>query len=342
VQSEPVKILAEDINPSSNYGDSLSDVFLSPFADAFQATKGEMAKVSLRSREVILKTVNGSLSLIASGFFKKRFQKIDDYVKDRMSAIEKDPRYQDAWKRITPHAETALMKMMFMADPVRFITTEIAKRSAVKALETSISLVNELDAQSVVMVGQKIDRRRRSRDKAYEFMMRDLLKKNNIKVSREGTIRSKYDTLLEQEMGMPQISDEIAAYVLKDPDFVRLLEKSAFVVDMEKELRHMGAKVSEAYMGLAEQLANAQSLADLGKRLGIRLGDNMFQGLSKNEVIEAEKIAMSQLKISAYKRLMESLIVHLERVGLDDQKDSENPYRQALISTLRRIQSLLN
>lgn len=324
-------ILTEDIDPGSDYGPSLEDVFLTPFRDAGNVIKGELKKISANAQGAIAKTVNGTLSLASGGFFKENLKEIDHYVQHQLEAVERDPEYQKAWAAVKPHAKTAIEKMMFMTDPIRFLTSKIASTSATEALKVSSSFLTIASREALIALGKKLDVRRGYSNQEYERFLLNLIhdKQSSSKKHHEhSSIRGRI--LLEQKE-----DEAVAQFLLAEPEFMSILRSSHFVKGMEGVLTQLGNEVAKRFTTIANKIKSAPNLSVLNHQLGITSSNDLKK--LGNESQEAEKIAYEEVKTGALRRLATSLATHIKRLELTDVEN--NAYIRPLKVALKDIAS---
>lgn len=331
---ECVRTLLTEIDPGVDYGASLGNVFLEPFRDAAVAVHSEIRKLSTVARGSVSKLLNGTLNLLSAGFFEQKFDEIDGYVRERLREIESDPNYREVWRVITPHARTAIGKVVFLADPISYLTGEIAKRSPSAALGVAKLLLTDASALPLLSLGKRMDTRWKS-GKEYEKLLRTIRHDIGASYTRAGSLR-KHEGL--SRLSEAKSTDELAANLFREEDFVKILRDSPVVKGLQGQLAEIADAAAQEFLSVASAVAQATALEQLEKLLDVKVDKSELEKLG-GEAVAAETALVDQIKHKVLERLSKSVHEHLKTLGLDNA--SNTAYYQRFMKLGKQIAQLL-
>lgn len=293
--NENAQQLLLELDPGSDYGGSLGDVFLTPVKDAGKVISTDLKRLTASGRNVVLKAVNSVMSYLTAGYIDERLDEIDAQTVQYIEEILNDPDYRQAWQIIEPHVKTSIGKLSFMSDPVRYLTIELVKRSPGVAWSLTSLFLRDFKPQ-LPKIGKQIDRSLKYSNAHFEKLL-SAIATSKASAVKEGRI-------------LTEVTQKDVVTVLSRPEIQTLLKKSPFVLRMRDEAVDISEKVRDSFLKFASEISKVNSVDALTKQMKVPQTELTKLGA------EEQATFISLLKQKMLERLASSIASNLDALNL--------------------------
>ena len=339
------------------YGPTLYNIFIKPFADVGTIAKASAMKVTARTKAALKIAVESALTTMIP-FLTSNYSKIFELEQKELTAIKN--RYKQTFADIDNAFNNDAHFISFLISPSSYITTRLASATPDAFLHTMEIFTHgsenvsayyedlkgrlmkiEKDLSDNIMNYRKDVAARKVGEAPRGGYMTAAKKQALQKIGvnpHESRLREDDEKKAPVKKTKEQLFGEEIAKTFADPGFKKAVESSPEAQKMQAEANKIMHQISSKVMAEAQKVLSAQTPEQIERLTGKHLGlQQKIQQMPKEEQQAATQALMKQVKAAMKNFYVMSLTKQLQ--GLQDV-DPNNLYTRTLNSMISKIKSL--